>query len=314
MTVTVYASTDTSAPTLTNANGSMNALLYACLVTGYGSKSGAGWARPFTGTDLAAFLQGAGGHGCYLRVLDGTSDGTGRRVNLRGYEDMTDVSTGTLPFPTTDQVSGGGPAMYYHFAGSPTPRPWVVVASSSFVHVISMTTDTPWWEYFSFGSFSSYKSGDAKPVVLMAAQSPTAQNGWPGTTKARGFNESSADGVYLARSDTGSSGAIFGSIENTENASAFGQGNATAYPYPDRVTNSLLMAKATLWSEGYRRGVVPGLWQCLHTQASIGGNGTTWSGAASGPLSGKQFTMFGPLAPYVSGAAYPVLELSDTWD
>ena len=38
MAVTVYRSTDASAPLLTNSNGSLIAVLRACLVDGYGSK------------------------------------------------------------------------------------------------------------------------------------------------------------------------------------------------------------------------------------------------------------------------------------
>ena len=45
--VTLYQSTDTDAPQLANAQGSLKTLLKACLVTGYGDKQPLGWAMPF---------------------------------------------------------------------------------------------------------------------------------------------------------------------------------------------------------------------------------------------------------------------------
>lgn len=50
MPVTVYRSTDAGAPVLSNSNGSLIAVLKACLVDGYSSKASAGWTAPFTGT------------------------------------------------------------------------------------------------------------------------------------------------------------------------------------------------------------------------------------------------------------------------
>lgn len=40
---TIYQSTDPNAPILNEKNGSLNIVLKACLVTGYGDKQGAGW-------------------------------------------------------------------------------------------------------------------------------------------------------------------------------------------------------------------------------------------------------------------------------
>ena len=50
MTVTVYRSTDASAPVLTGVAGAMKAVLDACLVNGYGAKAAAGWSAPFSAT------------------------------------------------------------------------------------------------------------------------------------------------------------------------------------------------------------------------------------------------------------------------
>lgn len=83
--------------------------------------SPAGWAKPFSGANLAVYKSASPqAHGQFLRVNDATA-GNARAV---GYENMTAVSTGTGPFPTNAQVNGG----YYwkkSAAGSgTTPVPW----------------------------------------------------------------------------------------------------------------------------------------------------------------------------------------------
>ena len=64
-----------------------------------------GWDKVFTGTNKAVYRSAdVTGHRHYLRV-----DDTGTTfARLRGYESMTDVDTGTGPFPTDALMSGGG--------------------------------------------------------------------------------------------------------------------------------------------------------------------------------------------------------------
>lgn len=65
----------------------------------------AGWTQPFTGTNIATYKSADPmSTGMILRVDD---PGT---LNCRvvGYEQMSDVNTGTGAFPTTAQMSGGG--------------------------------------------------------------------------------------------------------------------------------------------------------------------------------------------------------------
>src|SRR5574337_1914064 len=100
MTVNVYRSSDASAPVLTGQAGSLITVLDACLISGYGSKSPAGWAKPYSGTNLAAY-RAATGNRFYFRVDDsGTVE-----ARISGYETMSDVNTGTGQFPTTAQIS-----------------------------------------------------------------------------------------------------------------------------------------------------------------------------------------------------------------
>lgn len=63
------------------------------------------WSKPFTGTNKACFRSAdVQSNGHYLRVDDaGTIT-----ARVASYENMTDVDTGTGPFPTAVQMSGGG--------------------------------------------------------------------------------------------------------------------------------------------------------------------------------------------------------------
>ena len=67
-----------------------------------------GWDKVFTGTNKAVYRSAdVASPRHYLRV-DDTGTLTAR---VRGFESMTDVDTGTGPFPTDAQMSGGG---YWH--------------------------------------------------------------------------------------------------------------------------------------------------------------------------------------------------------
>lgn len=309
----VYSSSDSGAPTLPNTANALNALLYACLVTGYGSKAGAGWTRPYTGTNLAVFRQGTGGNGRYLRVFDGSLQADNvRRVNVRGYEAMTAVSTGTGPFPTTGQISGNG-ANFPYFSPSTagSTSNWILFASSSFfMLLVDIISPTNYWEMMGFGSFFSFKSGDTFNDVLMA--SPGSVGGWQGYVTGPGPTAGTY-GVWVARNDTGVAGAKESHLVSVTGTSLSGLGQGSpSFPYPDRVTNGLLQAQPTLWCDGYRRGRIPGLWETFHVPGDLGGNGTTWSGV-TGPLAGKSFRLFTGLSPSYVGIANPTIETSDTW-
>ena len=314
MPVTVYRSTDASAPVLSNANGSLIAVMKACLVDGYGSKAAAGWTAPYTGTNLIAFREGAGGNNRFLRVFDGGTDASAHRVaNVRAYENMTAISTGTGPCPTLGQLGGNGATLSYFQSGRVSPNSaWVLVASSYFFHLIVEQGDAGTYpEYMAFGTFFSDVPADAFNDVLLAGSQLGA--GWTGYV-----NAAAQEGVWVMRSDTGVLGAVATSllsdVRSTINSapSVHGAGSAMT-PYPDRIRGGLLQSQPVLFCDGFRRGRIPGLWEQHHIPADIGGHRTTWSGGP-GALSGKQFQIFGGLSALTVGTgAHVTIELSDTW-
>lgn len=83
----------------------------------------AGWTQPFTGTNIATYKSAdPAGTGMILRV----DDTAGARCRVIGYEQMTDINTGTGPFPTNTQMAGGG---YWakSVSANTTAVPWMLV-------------------------------------------------------------------------------------------------------------------------------------------------------------------------------------------
>lgn len=106
MAVFNYAWTDPGAPQLyCSTAGCYTNILDACLVgtsgTAYGSKASMGWTIEYTGTNHRAYRQPTGTSQFYLSV----NDNTATYLYLRGYEAMSDLTTGTGPFPHTTAVA-----------------------------------------------------------------------------------------------------------------------------------------------------------------------------------------------------------------
>ncbi len=93
--VTVFRSTDASAPVLTAEAGSLKSLLKACLVTGYGDKTALGWQMLFESDDqLSAVFKSTDptASGYCLKV-----DNSAVNPQLSVYQSMSDIDTGTRP-------------------------------------------------------------------------------------------------------------------------------------------------------------------------------------------------------------------------
>lgn len=315
MTVTVYRSTDAGAPNvLAGTIGTLITVLDACLVNGYGAKAGAGWTKPFSGTNLAAYKQGSG-CGFYLRVDDSALAVQAKAV---GYETMFDVNTGTNAFPTSGQLSTG-----VYFPKSSTAdavvRPWVVVATSKafylYVHYdeTNITASSTYKLIAFFGDFTSYKSGDAYNCAIVGSNAVNASVNNFGLT-ASALNVS-LNGHYVARSYTQVGGSINAGkvIDSARNGATYRIGNAGAStPYPSPITGGIDMCPVVV-TEGasgqiVARGEMPGLYAPLHTLPA--NHYDTFSG--SGELTGKTFQLFD--CHEGSGIrCRAALEISDTW-
>ena len=120
----VYRWDDANAPVARGQRRSLCDILYACLVTGYGSKPAAGWTRPYVNAtfDKAAFRNSpTTGTGFYLQV-DGAGAAVENKSLVQGFEAMTSESSGLFPFYATIQTA------YQSYSADTTARPWVLIA------------------------------------------------------------------------------------------------------------------------------------------------------------------------------------------
>lgn len=302
--VKVYKSSDASAPVLQNTAGSLIALLDACLVNGYGAKTAAGWTKAFTGTNLAAYKTAAGTNQRLLRVNDTNTD----YAELRGYETMTGISTGTNQFPSNAQMLDS--RHYKYYTGSSGARDWVVVANEKFVHIYNITyVESPgqYPSYSYFGDFISYKASDVYNTVLAVSSDASQTNQYALQVEYSSLS-SLGTGKWLCRKydQLGSSWQFGTHCDYIIGSSSMGN---SGLPYPHPVDGGLWMSRCYIHeyvTVGVIHGEVPGLWNPAHQTPFA--NFDTFSG--SGALAGKTFI---GLRGGSSGNLSFAIETSDTW-
>ena len=301
-TVTVYKNTDTGAPELKNLTGlGLGNVLDKCLVTGYGTKVAAGWTKPFSGTDKAAFKQG-GGNGMYLRTQEEISSGLTTR--LTGYETMTDVDTGTGDFPASSYNQLGS------VDGAGLARPWVVVADDRTVYYFADVANNLLYYPFMFGDIYSYTTSDSYRTALFGGM----EDGGGGQDRLSFISNSlttTTERHYMARSYTGVAGALLvgkhgDGIKVSGTSAPLG-----LLPYPNPSDSKIWLSPVYIHetAEPTVRGKMRGYWQWLHPTAGIADQ-DTWPGA--GALAGKTFMAI--RAPQSNSAGIFVIETSSTWD
>lgn len=310
MTVRVYRSTDVGAPTLNGLVGSLISVLDWCLVSG--APTPAGWTKEYSGTNKAAYKQGVGSNGFYLRVDDTGTLGGNNYARLVGYETMTDVDTGTGSFPHFLMLPDGGYVTKSNSIDA-TARPWVVVATEKIfylwnAHNATVGTYSAW--IVAFGDFESFIPNDNFNTILMFGYGTSVV-----TSTACQFpaTPSNSLGNYIARAPHQLGGAVSsGNMSITSLTSAYaGQGYLS---YPDPVMGGLILCPvypSHASPLNVVRGKLPGFWAVGHNMYTTYTTGDTFSGAVGSSLEGKTFEMFRVYASSTNGMI--VLETSDTW-
>lgn len=118
--VKVYKWDDVGAPALDKSVGCVSTIFKSCLVTGYGTKTGAGWTMPFgdTASGVKVLRPEVSSHtDFYLRL----SGDTGTEVAAQVYLNMTDVSTGDLKLQCDTP---------FKYAKANSTGKWLLIASS----------------------------------------------------------------------------------------------------------------------------------------------------------------------------------------
>lgn len=170
-----FTSDDVGAPVLNAAAGRLIAVLDWALV------AKGGWAKEFSGTNLAVYRSGAGNR-FRLRV----DDTQAKFSRLRAYRAMTAVSTGTQPFPNTTQAAttNWGVGKGYN-AGAAARKYWGVRTNRYIVMFIEQYSEAadsaPYNQVtmFAFGDVPSLCETDSHNTVLVAFDSQNADGYFP---------------------------------------------------------------------------------------------------------------------------------------
>lgn len=301
---TVYSSGDASAPVLTGQVGSLIGVLDACLVNGYGSKTAAGWSKAYSGTNAADYRQASSG--MYLDVNDNAAgSGGAQEANVRGYETMTALATGSNAFPTTAQQ--GSPGLYVRKSASAdaTSRGWVVLADGQTFHLFILSGDTVGrYQSFSFGAFYSFKSGDAYKNCIIGHTAPGASSasGLDGGSLATSPTTTTS-GSYIDRTQAGTGTSITCGVMGLGSLVFTQPFNGPNLPDGNVYISRLFVSEAS--TANGLRGYVRGLYQII--TASGLNDGDTFSG--TGDFAGRSFTVLNRS----NGGAYLALETS-AWD
>lgn|SRR5574337_448105 len=289
---TEYRSTDSSAPVITGQNGTLVNALNKILVDGYGSKSAAGWSKYTSGTDYASYRQGAG-----LQMYFAVVDTDARLSRVTGYEAMTDATSGTNPFPTSEQVSGG---LYFRKSttADSTARPWICFATNKTIYIwiwggqaapsnltgLSTSSGDP--SHFGFGqTYSSRTVSDAYNAFIMAATDTSATDTTSNSSRQvfhplRIIMGSALNGHYMPRSyaQTGTSENVLKVNSQIRSLSSSG---TTSFTFPSASGALMLDRIALFGSTSTSRGYLPGM------RAIVNGSASNFSQLASVDSSGS---------------------------
>ena len=229
-----------------------------------------GWEKPFSGTNLAVYRSpNVAGTRCFLRVNDtGTVD-----ARAIGFENMTDVNTGTGLFPTNVQLASGVFWTKSETANAIT-RPWIIVGDSRGFYLCIQTTsgNTNAYNTSYFGDINSVKSPD--PYSCMLAGFSTTRSFSSSAGSSNGDMQlispaSPVDASYLPRSSSGIGSAIQPRTStlamSISNSSYFSgaSNNSGVLLFPNIGDNGLYIAPIYCIDNSPQlayRGVIPGLY------------------------------------------------------
>lgn len=232
----------------------------------------AGWEKPFSGTNLAAYRStDPTGTRMFLRVADGTT--TARVV---GYESMSDVNTGVSAFPLETQLAGGGYLPKANSANA-TARAWTLIADIRgwWLHAHTATTSLGIsGSVWGFGDYESLKSGDPFACALQCATTDMSANTATNAVTAEYVGQSNLAGPFTPRSFTGLGGSV--QLDHAQESYSVGSGvsgsfaSAMVPTYPNGPNNGLFLSRKLLVERGVAlrgvsRGLLPAVQNC-HAQ------------------------------------------------
>lgn len=221
-------------------------------------KEGAGWTKPFSDTNKAAYRQG-GGSQFYLRV-DDTGTSSARAV---GYESMSSIddTTGNA-FPTNAQFAGG---LHLSKSNGSATRDWIVIATDRYFYlwVLYPGYDTSAPLSF-FGNYDAYFTTAFNAAFI--AGTSAAGSGAGNQVSSLSTGASSLAGNYVARNRSDAAGSI-GIMKIGPGINGIIAGSS-GFSYPEPISGGLLYAPIEIGDAGVSgiMGALPGALAPAHNR------------------------------------------------
>jgi hypothetical protein len=250
------------APVMVNSAGSFLGVLDACLINGFGSEAPCGWLKAFSGTNTAAYRSSdTGSTQCVLWVNDtGTRD-----TYIRGYKDMTDISTGENPYPTIAQYANG---LCLYKSNHSTARTWTLFCDKRSIYFFCNPQDIgdQWRGGMTFVDINSYGAVRGYNSLIIAATAGGGQNDT--------YRLSNSTGGYLARSYTNleaDASVLCTRYSHPKTGGGLGPTGVTGWQgYPAPVDSRLHLWPVEAWvGTANAYGLMPGLLNPIHITTSL---------------------------------------------
>lgn len=262
----------------------------------------AGWEKKFSDTNKAVFKSLAvEANTSYLQVKDtGTTS-----ANVRAYEAMTDVDTGTGAAPTVAQLASGG---YWakSAAANVTPIGWDLFSDARAFYYCP----TPYTAYgtqyigqgcWFYGDPIAFKGTDAFSTAIFFGNQDNSQYTQMGSV----FHTTNADGPRVARGYSGLGASVPCWAKPQTGTSVLSGDDGFLGAFPSQTDGALLLSEYILVDTAFagaqlvRRGRMPG---ARHAPQS--NLGVVFSRKDTVTVGGKRFYVTGAnTSAYDSGAA-----------
>lgn len=213
----------------------------------------AGWAKEFSGTNLAAYKSAdVAASGSYLRVDDTTTT----YASVRGYETMSDVSTGSGMFPTAAQV----PVSTWFKSDGTAAKTWWVIANDRMVYVgiAPMASYQSEYVLYCFGDKVSRKSGDAYRAVLAGTNTVTVARPTY-SYHAIPYASTPASAFLIAARSYSGLGAAVGMARTWLDKDVSSYSGLSGRTFPNPEDNSIIFTPILLVEGSTYRGELPGV-------------------------------------------------------
>ncbi len=229
-----------------------------------------GWTKAFSGTNKAAYKSTTSASGFYFRVDDSGAYNNANGQPARGYESMTDIDTGTAPFPTTAQQANFNWRRSTDASGD---RLWALVADDQFFYLFvriaaANTANT----VMLFGDINSFDVLDAFACVCSGASNfSSGASSAPSISSNQPFSGSApSSGLYIVRPHgavgAGADSCLIAHIGGDANNFSASSTNNTA---TSSIAGGMLLARGGVIFDGSLGRKPHGMLPAFHTSLVI---------------------------------------------